>query len=172
MELSNRVVQVRITLKPEEGFPSFSPDDIILLFGDIAKSVGVVLNHNNPSECFVIFPNSETVPDILKLTDMPQWVGNHINLTVDRPRVEITPIIAKLLEDKALKEGEEYEFIPIEVLELWESAQFSPPKKDKVPAAALWADQIKSLQTEEMKQILSAISHEMEARQVPIRNTP
>ena len=43
MEMSNRVVQVRSTLKPEEEFPSFSPDDIILLFGDIAKPVGVVI---------------------------------------------------------------------------------------------------------------------------------
>ena len=64
MELSNRVVQVRSTMKPEEGFPSFSQDDIILLFGDVAKPVGVLLNHNTPSECFVIFPNSETVSDI------------------------------------------------------------------------------------------------------------
>ena len=72
--------------------------------------MGLVLNHNNPSECFVIFPNSESVPDILKLADTPKWVGTHMNLTVDKPRVEIIPIIAKLLEDKALEEGEEYEF--------------------------------------------------------------
>ena len=59
MELSSRVVQVRSTLKPEEEeFPSFSPDDVILLFGDVAKPVGLVLNHNNPRECFVIFSNS------------------------------------------------------------------------------------------------------------------
>ena len=77
MELSNRVVQVRSTLKPEEEFPSFSSDDIILVFGDIAKPLGVVLNHNNPSECFVIFPNSETVSDILKLADTLQ-VGGHL----------------------------------------------------------------------------------------------
>ena len=56
MELSNRVVQVRSTLKPEEEWPSFSMDDIILLFGDIAKPVGLVLNHNNPSECFFYIP--------------------------------------------------------------------------------------------------------------------
>ena len=130
MELSSRVVQVRSTLKPEEEeFPSFSPDDIILLLGDIAKPVGLVLNHNNPRECFVIFPNSESVPDILKLADTPKWVGTHMNLTVDRPRVEIIPIIAKLLEDKALEEGEEYEFIPIEEFEAKGSAHFSIPKK-------------------------------------------
>ena len=56
MELSNRVVQVRGTLKSDvEEYPSFSPDDIILLFGDVAKPVGLVLNHNNLRECFVIW---------------------------------------------------------------------------------------------------------------------
>ena len=60
-----------------------------------------------------IFPNSGTVPDILKLADTPNWVGTHMNLAADRSRVEIITIIAKLLEDKTLEEGEEYEFIPI-----------------------------------------------------------
>ena len=106
--------------------------------------MGVVLNHNNPSEHFVIFPMSETVPAILKLADTLQWVGTHMNLTVDRPRVEIIPIIAKLLEDKALEE-EEYEFIPIEVLDPRGSAQFSTPKEEEVPVAALLPKQIKSL---------------------------
>ena len=67
--------------------------------------MGLVLNHNNPRECFVIFPNSESVPDILKLADTPKWVGTHMNLTVDRPRVEIIHIIAKVLEYKTLEEG-------------------------------------------------------------------
>ena len=95
-----------------------------------------------------------------------------MNLTVDRPRVGIIPIIAKLLEDKALGVGEEYECIPIEELETKGSAQFSTPKKWKVPAAALLPDHIKSLHTEELKQILSAVSLEMEARQVSNRSPP
>ena len=48
-----------------------------------------------------------------------------MNLTVDRFRVEIIPIIAKLLEDKALEEGQEYEFIPMEELEVKVLAHFS-----------------------------------------------
>ena len=68
-----------------------------------------------------------------------------MNLTVDRPRLEIIPIIAKLLEDKALEERGEYEFIQIEELEAKGSAQFSTPKKGEVPDNALLADQIKSL---------------------------
>ena len=58
------------------------------------------------------FSDPEHVPEILKLIDTPQWVGNHMNLTLDRPRGEVIPIIAKLLEDKALEDGEEYEYIP------------------------------------------------------------
>ena len=66
MDLSNRVVQVRSTLKPDvKEYPSFSPDDIGLLFGDLATAVGMVLYHNNPRKCFVIFTDSECVPDIL-----------------------------------------------------------------------------------------------------------
>ena len=37
-------------------------------------------------ECYVIFPDSEYVPDILKLIEDPQWVGIHIHLTLDRPQ--------------------------------------------------------------------------------------
>ena len=37
MELSNRFVQIRSTLKPEEEFPPLSPDDIILHFDCIAN---------------------------------------------------------------------------------------------------------------------------------------
>ena len=103
MELSNRFVQVRIILKPDvEEYPSFIPDDVILLLGDVAKPVGLALNHNNPRECFVIFPDSAYVSDILKLADTPKWVGTHMNLTIDKPRMEVIPIIVKLFEDKAL----------------------------------------------------------------------
>ena len=43
-------------MKPEvKGYPSFSPDDIGLLFDDIATPVGLILNHNDSRECFVIF---------------------------------------------------------------------------------------------------------------------
>ena len=92
MDLSNRVVQVRSTLKPDvKEYPSCNPDDIRLLFGDLATPVGLVLNHNNPRECFVIFPDSEYVPDILRLANTPQWVGTDMNLTLDRPKVEVIP---------------------------------------------------------------------------------
>ena len=69
MELSTRVLQVRSTLKPEvKEYPSFSSDDIGS-FSDIATPVGLILNHNDPRECFVIFSDPEYVPEILKLID-------------------------------------------------------------------------------------------------------
>ena len=143
MDLSNRVVQVRSTLKPDvKEYPSFSPDDIDLLFGDLATPVGLVLNHNNPRECFVIFPDSEYVPGILKLADTPQWVGTHMNLILDRSKMEVIPIIAKLPEDKALEEGEGYEYIPVEAEG---SPHFTTPKKGEEPAIPLLAEHIKSL---------------------------
>ena len=93
-----------------------------------------------------------------------------MHLTVDRPRVEIILIIAKHLEDKALEEGEEYELIPIEEFEAKGSAHFSTPKKGEEPVAPLLAEQIKSLQADGLKQIISTISQEMGARQVPNRS--
>ena len=51
-----------------------------------------------------------------------------MHLTLDTPRREIISIIAKLLEDKALEDGEEYEYIPIEADG---SQEFSTPKKEE-----------------------------------------
>ena len=87
MDLSNRVVQVRSTLKPDvKEYPPFTPDDIGLLFGDIVSPTGLILNHSDPRECYVILADSEHVPDILKLVEDPQWVGTHMHFTLDRPQ--------------------------------------------------------------------------------------
>ena len=126
MDLSTRIVHVRSTLKPDvKEYPAFIPDDTGLLFGDIASPTGLILNHNYPRECYVIFPDSEYVLDILKLSEDPQWVGTHMHLTLDRPKKEIISIVAKLLEDKAL---EEFEYIPIEADG---SPQFLSPKRER-----------------------------------------
>ena len=81
MDLSNRVVQVRSTLKLDvKEYQPFTPDDIWLLFGDIFSPTGLILNHSDPRECYVIFPDSEQVPEILKLVEDSQWVGTHMLL--------------------------------------------------------------------------------------------
>ena len=93
-----------------------------------------------------------------------------MNLTVDIPRVGKISIIAKLLEDKALEEGEKCEFIPIDEFVAKGSAHFSTPQKGEGTCCPLLPEQIKSLQTEELKQIPSAVYQEMDARQVPNRS--
>ena len=115
MDLSNRVVQVKSTLKPDvEEYPTFTPDDIGLLSGDIASPTGLILNKSDPRECYVIFPESGYIPEILKLVEDPQCVGTHMHLTLDRPRKGIISIVAKLLEGQALEKGEKFEYISVE----------------------------------------------------------
>ena len=166
MDLSNRVVQVRSTLKPDvEEYPTFTPDDIGLLFGVIASPIGLILNKSDQRECYVIFPESGYIPEILKLVVNPQWVGTHMHLTLDRPRKGIISIVAKLLEGQALEEGEEFEYIPVEI-EGAVGPQFSTPKKGDDPVIPQLVEHFKSLQTSELKQIMTALNREMDAGQV------
>ena len=85
-----------------------------------------------------------------------------MSLTLDRPRGEIIPIIAKLLDDKALEDGEEYEYIPMEEET---SAQFPTPKKGG-PVIPQLVGHFKSHQMFELKQLMTAISKEMDDRHV------
>ena len=169
MDLSNRVVSVRSTLTPdEEEYPSFSSDDISILFGDIASPTGFILSKGDPRECYVVFPESGYIPEILKLIEDPQWVGRHMHLTLDRPRKGILPIVAKLLGGQTLEEGEEFEYFPIETeTEGAVGPQFSTPKKGDDPVIPELVKHFKSLQTKELKQIMAALTREMDARHVP-----
>ena len=51
MELSERVIQMRSTAKHEKDYPSFKQEDIVFLFGDVVRPVGLVLNNSDPLEC-------------------------------------------------------------------------------------------------------------------------
>ena len=130
MDPSNRVVVVRSTLTPEEEeYPSFSSHGISILFGNIATATGLILNKGDPREFYVVFPESGYIPEILKLTEDPQWVGRHMHLTLERPRKGILPIVAKLLRGQTLEEGEEIEYFPVEnELEGAEGPPSSTPK--------------------------------------------
>ena len=48
------------------------------------------------------------IPEILKFLEGPTWVGRHMYLTLERPRKEILPIVAKLLGDQPLDKGEDF----------------------------------------------------------------
>ena len=179
MDLSKRVVLVKSTLKPdEEEYPSFTSDDISLLFGDIASPTGFILNKGDPTgfilnkgdpwECYVVFPESGYIPEILKLVEDPQWVGIHRHLTLDRSRKGILSIVAKLIEGQTLEEEEELEYSPIESETEWAvGPQFSTPKKGDDPVIPELVKHFKSLQTTELKQIMAALNREMHARHVP-----
>ena len=54
---------------------------------------------------------------MLKLVCTTEGIGTHIVIDLRRPRVESLLLIGKLLEDNALKEGEDYDYITTEKIE-------------------------------------------------------
>ena len=126
MELSERLMHVKCTAKEEE-LPEYTPDDIVFVFVDVIRPVGLILNHNDPTEYHVLFPPAAPMSDIFNLMENPSWVGTHMKLGLHIPQSSILQIVNKLLQDKALEEGEEYEYIPIKLLETRGSRTHSTP---------------------------------------------
>ena len=89
----------------EKDYPSFTPEDILFLFEDITHPEGLVLNHSDPSECFVLFFTTAPITEIYNLYDSPSWVGAPMLLSVRQPCGSIYSIVSKFLEDKAPEEG-------------------------------------------------------------------
>ena len=117
MELSERLIQVKSTAKHEKDYPSFTQDDIVFLFGDVIRPLGLILNNNDPLECYVLFPPAAPMQDIIDLPENPSWVGTSMHLGLHKPKSGMLTIASKLLQGKDLKEGEEYEYIPIHPLD-------------------------------------------------------
>ena len=65
MEPNERLVQVKSTAKEEKDFPDCTPDDIVFLFGDVVRPVGLILNHKDSTECYVLFPPTSSMQDVL-----------------------------------------------------------------------------------------------------------
>ena len=57
MDISGRLVLLKSSAK-EEDYPTFTSEDVIFLFDEIAHPEGVILNLSDPSECYVLFPSS------------------------------------------------------------------------------------------------------------------
>ena len=93
-----------------------------------------------------------------------------MDLTLEKPRTELVIMIDRLLTGKPLEEGEELEYIPIDPPEPVEPTPHSTPKKSDVSVAAMLVDSLHKITTEELKQLLSTVSHEMEGRRVPPRS--
>ena len=113
MDLMNRLVQVKSSAK-EEDLLAYTPGDILFHFGDVIRPEGLVLKYSYPSECWVLFQAAAPMQDIYCSNESPSWLGAPMKWTIKKPHYSILPIVTKVLEDKALEEGEEYKYIPIE----------------------------------------------------------
>ena len=167
MEISDRLVQVKSSAKVEEDLLTYSPSEIVFLFGDVIRPVGLILNHDDHSECFVLFPTAAPMWEIYSLSENPSWVGACMQLVIKKPHPNIFPIVIKLLADKAREEGE-YEYIPNEPLDPrgpGGPGRHSIPKGGEEPVATALAKQLKSLETQKLQQIMSALQQEMKSRQ-------
>ena len=79
-----------------------------------------------------------------------------------------TPIVAKLLGGQPLDKGEDFDYFPVEhELEGAEGPPTSTPRKGEEPVIPELVKHFKSLQTNELKQLMAALTREMDARHVP-----
>ena len=104
--------------------------------------------------------------DIFNLDESPSWVGAHLQLGLHKPQISVLQIVSKLLQNKALEEGEEYAYIPIELLDPRGPGKHSTPKKGEDPDATdALSGQLKQMSIQELQQIMPALQQEMRSRQ-------
>ena len=111
MDLSKRLVLIKSSAKEEE-YPAYTPEDVIFLFKEITCSEGVILNHSDPSECYVLFTSPAPMEEIYNLNKESSWVGAPMLLTIRQPPSSALNIVSKLLENKPLEEGENMNYSP------------------------------------------------------------
>ena len=141
---------------------------MIFLFEEIICPEGVILNHSDPSECYVLFPSTAPMEEIYHLNKESSWVGASMLLTIRQPPSSALNVVNKLLEHKPLEEGEKYELLPIEP-EGRRGAEgpqpHSTPIKKAEPLASVLAEQMKQLESQELQKVLSAVQSELRSRQ-------
>ena len=152
MDLSERLIQVKSTAKHEKDFPSFMQDDIVFLFEDVARPLGLILNNN------VLFPPATPMQEIVKLTENPSWVGTSMQLGLHKPSSSMLYIASRLLQGKDLEEDEDYEYVSIQPLDPGVPEDHSPPQKKGGPAAPnALSHELKHMPTQEFQQLLTSI---------------
>ena len=82
MDLSKRLVHVKSSTK-EKDYPAFTTEDILFLFGHITCPEGLILNHSDPPECFVLFATTAPITEIYSLNEEPSWVGTPMLCLLD-----------------------------------------------------------------------------------------
>ena len=128
--------------------------------------MGLILNNNDPLECYVLFPPAAPMQDIIDLPENPSWVGTSMHLGLYKPKSGMLTIASKLLQGKDLKEGREYEYIPIHHLDPGVPEDHSTPKKKGGSAAPnALAHELKHMPTQELQQLLTSFHQEMRTRQ-------
>ena len=73
-----------------------------------------------------------------------------MDLKLERLRSRDGPYNRKVLEDKSLEDGEEYEYIPIEHVE---PVPHFMPNRSELPTVATLVENIKKLFTEYLRQV-------------------
>ena len=73
MELCSRKVHLKITVREDVTIPPFRPANVTLLFADVERPVGLVINHKDPTECFILFKSDKHITGILKLMVPQSW---------------------------------------------------------------------------------------------------
>ena len=53
MDLGKRIVLLKASVKEGE-YPTFTPEDMIFLFGMVTLPDSVILNHSDPTECYAV----------------------------------------------------------------------------------------------------------------------
>ena len=81
MDISGRLVLLKSSAK-EEDYPTFTSEDVIFVFDEVAHPEGAILNLSDPSECYVLFPSSAQMEEIFNLKKEPSWVGAPMLLTI------------------------------------------------------------------------------------------
>ena len=112
MDLGKGIVLLKASVKEGE-YPTFTPENMIFLFGEVTLPDSVILNHSDPTECYVLFPPLVQLEEIYNLNKDPSWVGESMALTIRQPSSSAVNIVTKLVENKLLEEGEKYEILPI-----------------------------------------------------------
>ena len=97
MDLSKRVVLLKASVKEGE-YPAFNPEDIIFLFAEVICPEGVVLNHTDPTECYVLFPPLVQLDEVYNLNRDPSWIGESMALSIRQPPSSAINIVKKLVE--------------------------------------------------------------------------
>ena len=88
----------------------------MFLFGDVFRPVGLILNHDDPSECFVLFPSAVPMQDIYSLSQSPSGVGAHMQLIIKSLILVSFPLLLNSWKTRPWRRGRS---MNISQLHLW-----------------------------------------------------